>query len=444
VRPSPFRVNRHDREILRLAVPALGDLMAEPLYLLADTAIIGHIGTAELAGTAIAASLLSTAFAFFIVLAYGTTAAVARAVGRGDERGAADHAVAALWLAVGVGVAVAAVGILLAVPLVHVIGADDATAPSAVTFLRISMVGGPAMLIFYVCTGFLRGHQDTRTPFVVALSTNAANLALEVVLVFGFGWGVAGSAWSTVVCQWAGAAVLVLLIAPHIRRSGAPALPCREDLRRVVTTSGALVVRTAALRAALLASTAVAAAIGTVELAAYQIGFGVLSFLALMLDAIAIAGQALVGRLLGEGDRPAARASSVRMLELGLLAGVALGVALAVLAVPVAGLFTDDSAVAEAAVFGLWFVAAMQPMNAVVFVLDGVLIGAGDHRFLAYAGLVTNVAVFIPAVVSVLPLGLGLAGLWGAIVLLEAARAVANGARFAGRRWERVGSLRGA
>lgn len=428
-----LRRDPHDRDILRLAVPALGDLVSEPLYLLADTAIVGHLGTTPLAGVAVASTLLATGFAFFIVLAYGTTAAVARAVGAGDENAAARHTIAALWLAAAVGTALAAAGFVFAGPLVRLLADDPAVAAEGTTFMRISALGGPAILVSLVCSGFLRGHQDTRTPFVVTLSANAANLGLEVVLVFTLHMGVAGSALSTVLCQYGAALAFGVLVAPRLR--GTPLRPAAAATRAVASTSGALLVRTAALRASLLAATAVAARIGTVELAAYQVGFGVLGFLALALDAFAIAAQALVGRHLGAGDPAAARAASRRMVELSLWSGVVAGAVVAVARYPIARLFSADPDVVAAAVTSLLVVAALQPLNAYVFVLDGVLIGAGDHRYLAWAGVVVGMCVFLPAVAAVLPLGAGLAGLWGAIALMEVGRGVANGVRYHGPHW---------
>lgn len=428
-----LRRDPHDRDILRLAVPALGDLISEPLYLLADTAIVGHLGTGALAGVAVASTILATGFAFFIVLAYGTTAAVARAVGAGDERAAANHTVAALWLAVSVGVLLGALGYLFAEPLVAAFALDPAVVADGATYLRLSALGGPAILVSLVCSGFLRGHQDTRTPFVVTLGANTANLLLELVLVFGLDLGVAGSAVSTVVCQYGAALAFCLLVLPRL--TGSPRKPRAAAMRAVASTSGALLIRTAALRAALLAATVVAARIGTTALAAYQVGFGVLGFLALALDAFAIAAQALVGRHLGGGDTASARAASRRMVTLGIYSGLVLAVALGLLRYPVAHLFSSDPAVVSAAAMSLLVVAALQPLNGYLFVLDGVLIGAGDHRFLAWAGIVVNVIVFVPAVLAVLPLGAGLAGLWAAIALLEAGRALANGWRYHGGRW---------
>lgn len=431
-----LRRDPHDRDILRLALPALGDLVSEPLYLLVDTAIVGHLGTAQLAGVAVASTLLTTGFAFFIVLAYGTTAAVARAVGAGDEETATRHTVAALWLAAGVGAVLAGAGVLLADPLVSWLAGDPAVVQYGTEYMRISALGGPAILVSLVCSGFLRGHQDTRTPFVVTLGANAANLALEVVLVFVLDMGVAGSAISTVVCQYGAVVAFGVVVAPRL--SGARLRPGAAAMRAVASLSGALLVRTAALRASLLAATAVAARIGTVELAAYQVGFGVLGFLALALDAFAIAAQALVGRHLGAGDATAARSASRRMLELGIWSGVAVAIAVAIARYPIARLFSSDPDVVTAAAFSLLVVAALQPLNAYVFVLDGVLIGAGDHRYLAWAGVVVGLFVFLPAVAAVVPLGAGLAGLWGAIALLEAGRGFANGLRYRGPRWTTV------
>ena len=216
--------------------------------------------------------------------------------------------------------------------------------------------------------------------------------------------------------------------------------PHARTLRSLLIVGRDLFFRTVALRGSLTVATAVAARIGTVELAAYQVGFGVLGFLALALDAFAIAAQALVGRHLGAGEEAAARAASRRMVALSIASGLVLAVVVALARYPLARLFSSDAEVVAAAAMSLLAVAALQPLNAYVFVLDGVLIGAGDHRFLAWAGIAVNVMLFIPAAVAVLPLGAGLAGLWGAIALLEAGRGVANGLRFHGPRWSAAGA----
>ncbi|HEY8543424.1 MAG TPA: MATE family efflux transporter [Acidimicrobiales bacterium] len=431
----------HDREIVRLAVPAFGALIAEPLYVLADTAVVGHLGTDELAGLAVATSVLLTLYSVFIFLAYGTTAAVSRLLGAGDEREAAHQAVQSLWLAALIGVALIVVGVVLSGPTVELLGAEGAVRTNALVYLRISLLGLPAMLVVLAGTGYLRGLQDTRTPLVIAIGTGLLNLVLELVLVYGFDRGIGASALSTVVAQGVAAAFYVARCAGAARRLGADLRPHPASLRRLLVVARDLLVRTAALRASLVTTTAVATRIGTVDVAAHQVSFELWSFLAFTLDAVAIAGQAIVGRALGAERGDEARAAGRRMIEWG----VALGVVLAVVVLPLRStlphLFTDDADVVALAEFLLVWVAVLQPLNAVAFVLDGVLIGAGDQRFLAWAMVIAAV-VYLPAAWAVAALGLGIGWLWAALGLLMATRSATLLWRFAGDRWVVLGATR--
>ena len=431
----------HDREIVRLAVPAFGALIAEPLYVLADTAVVGHLGTAQLGGLAVASSVLLTLYAPFIFLAYGTTAAVSRLLGAGDERQAAHQAVQSLWLALFAGIGLAVLGAVLAEPIVGALGADGAVRANALVYLRISLVGIPSLLVVLAGTGYLRGIQDTRTPLVVAAGTSVLNLVLQLVLIYGFDQGIGASALSTVVAQTVGAAVYVWRVAGPARRLGADLRPHPASLRRLAVVGRDLLLRTAALRVALVAGTAVATRIGTDDLAAYEISFQIWSFLAYVLDALAIAGQAIVGRSLGAEQADDARSASRRMIEIGVVVGAALGLVVLALRTVLPHVFTDDAAVIDLAAFTLVWVAALQPVNAVAFVLDGVLIGAGDMRFLAWA-MAGASAVFVPAAGAVLALDLGIGWLWAALGLLMTARAGALLWRFASDRWVVLGATR--
>jgi putative MATE family efflux protein len=429
----------HDREIAALAAPALGALIAEPLYVLADTAVVGHLGTPQLAGLAVASSVLLTLYAVFIFLAYGTTAAVSRLLGAGDEREAAHQAVQSMWLALVIGIVVAVVGAALSGPLVTLMGADGAVRTNALVYLRISLVGVPAMLLVLAGTGYLRGLQDTRTPLAVALGTGLLNLALEVGLIYGLGFGIGASAASTVVAQTVAAAVYVQRLGRAARRHRATLAPHPASLASLARVGRDLLIRTAALRAALVVATAVATRLGDTDVAAHQVAFELWSFLALGLDAIAIAGQAIVGRSLGAGDGPGARAVGRRMIEWGVAGGAAVGLLVAALSRVLPHLFTGDADVVALASFLLIWVAALQPVNAVAFVLDGVLIGAGDMRFLAWA-MVAAAALFVPAALAVAALDLGIGWLWASLGLLMVTRTVTLGARFAGGRWVVVGA----
>src|SRR5215216_3408289 len=254
----------HDREIAALAVPAPGALIAEPLYVLADTAVVGHLGTPQLGGLAVASSVLLTLYAVFIFLAYGTTAAVSRLLGAGDERAAAHQAVQSMWLALSIGVVVAVVGAALSGPLVTLMGADGAVRTN-------SLVGVPAMLLVLAGTGYLRGLQDTRTPLAVALGTGLLNLALEVGLIYGVGFGIGASAASTVVAQTVAAAVYVQRLGRAARRHRASLAPHPASLASLARVGRDLLIRTAALRAALVVATAVATRLGDTDVAAHQV-----------------------------------------------------------------------------------------------------------------------------------------------------------------------------
>ncbi len=423
-----------DRQILRLAVPALGALVAEPLYVLADTAVVGHLGTEPLAGLAVASAALLAGYALFIFLAFGTTGAVARLLGAGREDEAAHQAVQSLWLALAIAAVLVPVAWIGAPGLLGVMGATGGVREQGLIYLRISLLGVPSLLLTLAGTGYLRGLQDTRTPLYVALAANAVNLGLELVLIPGLGFGIGASALSTVVAQTGAAAVYVVRVVRAARARGVGARPDRTAIRTLAAVGRDLLVRTAALRLALLLTTALATRIGTVDVAAHEIAFALWNFVGLGLDSVAIAGQSMIGLLLGAGDTDGARAAGRRMVGMSVVLGAVAAVVIAALQPVLPDLFTDDAEVLRLAAFLLWFVAALQPVNAVAFVLDGILIGAGDLRFLAWA-MVADVAVFAVAAGLVLVTGAGIGWLWAALGLLMAARALTLGVRFVGGSW---------
>ncbi|BDE40558.1 MATE family efflux transporter [Streptomyces lividans] len=432
---------RHDREIVALAVPAFGALVAEPLFVMADSAIVGHLGTAQLAGLGIASALLTTAVSVFVFLAYATTAAVSRRVGAGNLQAAIRQGMDGIWLALLLGAAVVAVFLPAAPSLVELFGASDTAAPYATTYLRISSLGIPAMLVVLASTGVLRGLQNTRTPLYVAVAGFIANAVLNVLLVYGAGLGIAGSAWGTVIAQCGMAAVYLWVVVRGARRHGASLRPDLVGIRASAQAGMPLLVRTLSLRAILMIATAVAARLGDADIAAHQIVLSLWSLLAFALDAIAIAGQAIIGRYLGADDAQGAREACRRMVEWGVAVGVVLGL-LVVLSRPVfLPLFTGDSMVTDAALPALVIVAVAQPVCGVVFVLDGVLMGAGDGPYLAWAMLLT-LAVFTPAALLVPTLGGGLTALWAAMTLMMAMRLVTLWLRTRSGRWIVTGATR--
>lgn len=438
---SKSHPGRHDREIVALAVPAFGALVAEPLFVMVDSAIVGHLGTPQLAGLAVAAALLTTAVSVFVFLAYATTAAVSRRVGAGDMQAAIRQGMDGIWLALLLGAAVIAVTLPCAPWLVELFGASDTAAPYAVTYLRISSLGIPAMLIVLAATGVLRGLQDTRTPLYVAVGGFAANGALNALLVYGAGFGIAGSAWGTVIAQFGMAAAYLVVVVRGARRHGASLRPDAAGIRACAQAGVPLLVRTLSLRAVLMIATAVAARLGDEDIAAHQIVLSLWSLMAFALDAIAIAGQAIIGRYLGANDPDGAREVCRRMVLWGIVSGVVLG-ALLVLARPLfIPLFTGDQAVRDTLLPALLVVAVSQPLAGVVFVLDGVLMGAGDGPYLAGAMLVT-LAVFAPVALLVPTVGGGLTALWWAMTLMMAVRLVTLWLRARSGRWLVTGATR--
>lgn len=438
-RPASRR--RHDREIAALAVPAFGALVAEPLFVMADSAIVGHLGTAQLAGLGVASALLTTAVSVFVFLAYATTAAVARRVGAGDLQAAIRQGMDGIWLALLLGAAVIAITLPTAPALVDVFGASPTAAPYATTYLRISALGIPAMLVVLASTGVLRGLQDTKTPLYVAVAGFVANAALNVGLVYGAGLGIAGSAWGTVIAQCGMAAVYLGVVVRGARRHGASLRPDAAGIRASAQAGVPLLVRTLSLRAILMTATAVAARLGDADIAAHQIILSLWTLLAFALDAIAIAGQAIIGRFLGAGDTEGAREACRRMVQWGIAVGVVLGL-LVIVARPVfLPLFTADPTVKDTALPALLVVALSQPVCGVVFVLDGVLMGAGDGPYLAGAMLVT-LAVFVPAALLVPVFGGGLTALWGAMTLMMTVRLLTLWLRTRSGRWLVTGATR--
>ncbi|MFJ4842960.1 MATE family efflux transporter [Streptomyces sp. NPDC088746] len=438
---QPPSRRRHDREIIALAVPAFGALVAEPLFVMVDSAIVGHLGTPQLAGLAVAAALLTTAVSVFVFLAYATTAAVARQVGAGDLASAIRQGMDGIWLALLIGAAVVAVTLPLAPWLVDIFGASDTASPYATTYLRISSLGIPAMLVVLAATGVLRGLQDTRTPLYVAIGGFAANGALNAGLVYGAGLGIAGSAWGTVIAQVGMALVYLIVVVRGARRHGASLRPDAAGIRANAQAGVPLLIRTLSLRAVLMIATAVAARLGDTDIAAHQIILSLWSLTAFALDAIAIAGQAIIGRYLGADDAKGAREACRRMVQWGIGSGVVLGVII-VLARPLfVPLFTGDTSVKDTLLPALLVVALSQPISGVVFVLDGVLMGAGDGRYLAWA-MVLTLAVFAPAALLVPTFGGGLTALWGAMTLMMTVRLVTLWMRMRSGRWIVTGATR--
>jgi putative MATE family efflux protein len=419
-----------DRRIAKLAIPALGSIAAEPLYNLADTAIVGHLGRSPLDALAIAASVLSLVAWLAIFLSTATTTEVARNAAKGAADSAARAVGAAYAVAAGWGAVTAVMLVFLAPYAAWLLGARGAIGTAAAEYARISAIGLPFLYLSYAGNGHLTGQQDTRTPLRIAVGANILNVALEAFLVFGLHTGLAGSAWGTVAAQVAAAAA-------YARASWRSALPPQRptgaDVRALLRDGHRLSVRTIALGVVPLAVTAVAARLGPVPLAGQQVAYRVWYLLSLSLDALAVPAQVYVSAALGTGDREAARLAARRTLVLGLAAGVALAVITIALAFGAPRAFTADPAVRHDAVIALLCAALTQPVAALAYVYDGVILGLGDYAAMRRA-MIVAIFAFAPLALAVLRFHwLGLPGIWAALGCWLAARSV-----LLGRRWARA------
>ena len=428
-------LDARDRRIIALALPALATLAVEPLYLLVDTAIVGRLGTVPLGGLAIATSVLTTLVWVCNFLSFGTTTRVAFLTGRGDHRAAACVGTQSLWLCAFIGVPLTVLVLLATRPLAVALGGEGEVLEAAVTYLRISAVGMPAVLIALAAQGYLRGLSDTRSAFKVMLVANVVNLVLEVVLVYGFDLGVAGSAWGTLVAQVLAAAWFLRLCGARIGVEGAGLGPVRAELGRLIAVGRHVLVRTAALLAVLTSATAVAARVDAVTLAGHQIAYQVFVLLALVVDALAIAAQAIIGTELGGAGGVEADATAKRLLRLGLIVGAGIAVVLIVVAPFLPRLFSEDGDVVARAAVALAVLGVMQLPGSVTFVLDGVLMGGSDFAYVKWV-TVAGLLVFVPFAAAVLTWPrLGIGGIWAGLLAWMTTRAVCNWTRFRSGRW---------
>jgi len=439
-----------DRKIIALAVPALGALIAEPVFLLTDTAMIGHLGVEALASLGLASTVLTTVIGLLIFLAYATTPIVARRLGAGQLPQAISAGVDGVWLALFLGVGIGVTGAWLTTPVIQLFPATPAVQEGAIDYVTISWWGLPAMLVVIAATGLFRGLQDTKTPLVIAVAGFGVNALLNAILIYGVGLGLIGSAWGTVLAQWGMALVFVFLISRQVTRHQASARPGRLGITQAARSGGWLFIRTLSLRVALVATVVVATNMGTTELATWHIVFTIFSLLALALDALAIAGQALIGHDLGGGDLEQVKAVTHRLIQWGFLSGGVLAVFMGFLSPVLPFVMSGDSAVRSVAWPVLILLALSLPLSGYVFVLDGILIGAGDGKYLALTG-VLNVALFAPFLIlaSLVEWESGGANLGGLLMLQVAfgfgymgARALTLGLRSRGNEWMVPGESR--
>ncbi|GAA0519532.1 MATE family efflux transporter [Saccharopolyspora thermophila] len=426
------------RRLLGLAVPALGVLAAEPLYVLVDTAVVGHLGAVPLAGLALGGTLFTLVSTQLTFLTYGTTARTARLHGAGRREDAVAEGVQATWLGLTVGVVLLLLAQLAAIPVADLLAGPGPIADAAATWLRIALCGAPMVLVTMAGNGWMRGVQDTARPLRYVLVGNVVSAVLCPVLVHPLGWGLEGSAVANLVGQTIAAALFVRALV--VER--APLKPEPARMRAQLGLGRDLVLRTLAFQACFVSATSVAARTGAEAAAAHQVVWQLWTFLALVLDSLAIAAQSLVGAALGGGSARRAKGIARQVTWYGLVFGVVLGAVFAALAGPLPALFTTDGAVLAEIPHAWWFFVLLQPVAGVVFALDGVFLGAGDAAYLRTATLLSAAVGYLPLIWLSLAFGWGLAGIWTGLSLFMLLRLVTLLLRARSGRWAVVGATR--
>ncbi len=426
------------RRLLALSVSAIVVLAAEPLYVLVDTAVVGHLGSTALAGLGIAGALMALLTVVGTFVEYGTTSRAARWFGAGRSAQAIGEGVQASWLALGVGVLVVVSGELFAGPLTTLLaGGTGPTQAAAESWFRIGVVGLPGVLLVLAGNGWMRGVQRTREPVVIVLAANALSAVLCVLLVYPVGLGLAGSAWANLIAQAIGGTLFLRSLA---RASSTGLRPQLNVMRAQLVVGRDLILRAAAFQVAFLSAAAVASRMGTAQIAAHQIGLQLWEFTALLLDSFAIAAQSLVGAALGGLDAVGARRMAWQVSRWGLYAGVGIAAVLAAGWAAIPRAFTSsDAVVQQAHVLWPWFV-VMLPAAGIVFALDGVLIGAGDIAFMRTITIAAGVFAFAPLNIAALHWHWGLGGVWAGLTAFILVRLVGMLARARGERWVVLGA----
>lgn len=427
------------RRIVTLAGSAFVVLAAEPLFLLVDTAVVGHLGRVPLAALGAAGIVMTLLAIVGTSLEYGTTGRAARYFGAGRREAAVNEGVQASWLALLIGLVAIVVGEAVAGPVVRVVtGGAGPVADDAERWLRIAILGLPGVLLVLAGNGWLRGVQDTRTPVRIVVLANAVSAVASPVLVYPVSMGLAGSAVANVCAQVLAAALCVRAL----RAERVPSRPQWHVMRSQLVVSRDLVARSLAFQAAYLTAAGVAGRMGAAQLAAHQVGLQLWEFIALLLDSFAIAAQSLVGAALGGGDVETAKSTAWRVSRYGVVAGVIFaGVAGAGWQL-LPKVFSSDAAVqGQAHVLWPWLI-AMMPLGGVLFALDGVLLGAGDNAFIRNVTMVAALGAFVPIALLALRLDWGLGGVWAGIASFITVRLVGMAWRTCSGRWLVVGERR--
>ncbi len=436
-----------DRQIVRLALPTLATLLAEPTLLLVDTALVGRLGVDSLAGLSLASTILTTVVGLCIFLSYATTASTARFFGAGKPDRALRLGLDGVWLGIFLGVILAVILLAFGSAIFGWFGPEKAVLDEATRYLSASAWGLPGMLIVLAATGTVRGMLDTRTPLIVATAGALANIPLSYLLIYPAGFGVAGAGYGTAIAQSGMGIALGFVVVRAAHRQGVSLLPSGTGVLKSLRDSIPLIIRTLSLRVSILLTITAATTLGTTALAAHQIINSMWNFAAYGLDALAIASQALVGQALGASAGERVRHVLNRCLWWGLWVGAVLGLVLAAASPVIPRVFTGSGEVAQWAMWGLVVCAIGLPIASIAYMLDGVLIGAGDTRYLAW--------MMILALVLYTPIPLLLAGpgadlemvglliLWGGYAaVFMGARSLTLYLRTRGDRWIVLGEER--
>lgn len=421
------------RRVLALAIPALGVLVAMPLFLLIDTAAVGRLGGVSLAALGAAATIFSTVSTQLTFLSYGTTARSARLFGAGKRREAIAEGVQATWIALFVGSGLALI-IIVGAPWFSLwLSGSSEVAEQATTWLRIAAFAIPMVLVDMAGNGWLRGIQNTRLPLYFTLAGVIPGAALIPIMVSRY--GLQGSAWATLICMAITSALfLICLIRAH-EGSWAPKF---EVMGKQLVMGRDLILRSLSFQISFISAAAVAGRFGADSLAAHQVMLQLWNFLTLVLDALAIAAQTLTGAALGAGSVAVAR--NVGVKTVAYTSAIALGLA----GVFAAGyhviprLFTDDENVLATMASPWWILVALILIGGVVFALDGVLLGASDAAFLRNISLGAALCGFLPGVWVALALDAGLTGVWLGLAAFILLRLVGALWRFRSMKWARV------
>ena len=427
-------MNKLDRRVIALALPAFGTLAAEPLYRLVDTAVVGRLGTDQLGGLAIAVAILSLVIASSNFITYGTTQRVAHRLGAEQNTDAANVGVQAVWLGAMVGIAAVPVLILGAEPMASALGASNEVLDFAVEYLRIAALSVPFVVVSLAAQGVQRGASDFRTPLIILVCSNIVNVVVELVLVFGFDLGIAGASWSTVIAQ-VGAGIAFVVVIQGRLKPASQRRPNWSEMLPLLTAGRHLLLRVGSILAVFTGATAIAARIDDATLAAHQIVVTMFLFLALTLDALAVPAQTLVAEELGRVERGVDGADALvlarRVVRLSVIFATGLAVVIAAASPLLARAFSSDADVISRATSGLLILAVLLLPGAVAFAYDGILIGAADYRFIGRASFAYLLAVApIAAVVIVTP-SLGIVGVWLGLLVWMTLRAIVNHRRTA-------------